>query len=796
MKISYIFFVIHIIFFFKSDCLTITTYGAIQSTNGIHTIYTYPSPGGTFIASESVSADVLIVGGGGCGGGSPERQGDVREGGGGGGAGKLGEGTLKLGGLCNIVVGNGGTVGQNGEDSSITCPANSDNNYLRIYEVAKGGGSGGFGHSGSNVGGSGGGGSGYFGIRPGGPATPNPSTYLRYHGNGGGMGRTHSNGGGGGGAGSPGQMDGSGGSGFLWQINGKTYAGGGGGGAGDCQNNINFNAGTMSGGSGIGGNGASSGKGFDASPGTGSGGGGNRCFYYNDYGGSGSDGVIIIAVLTTLLSTPDYIPSPAPLLNFLPSFSPSVASTINLPTPSPSTLSSRSPLEGPPTAVPPSSAGLIPYPTFNNIASPKICQYGHYCRLDSDCVKGNKCVLSKDKQFSQCVPNYDYTTTTLWPWGTACIGNHDFRYACDESTECCDPGAYCNNDFLRQCVQPTPPFCINPSMFSPLTAAPTPPSIPAFPPFLLPLLLISTLILLGIFIMLIVADRSDNESANRVRVSREDAILEISRQVRNMGLNGADQIATRIIERGYIRPIRMEDNSLDYKFIQALSFQKYRESFRIALTHRGHVSGYHLRNPKCSIYPHWYSIFRVNCTEINGLHEQVKYFKVELRTQSFSEFSRDERGIIQSWSANHANTRDFYSVPILKDMTLNSVRNKPFIEVNPPVEFMEVALTFLFDVQHLYKPYGVFTNNCQVYQDYNLRECGIIVPSATSEDTLLMTTDVTAYGEGRPVIIEHDQRSLFEIVVTYLYCKKVLTLTVFLVVIWLGSGIFLLCSFA
>jgi len=334
MNNEFLLLVLSVFFFQHSLALTVVASGAMQSTYGQYTFYTYSTPGGNwnFFASESVIAQVLIVGGGGCGGGTPNIH-DVREGGGGGGAGRLGVGTLTFdgSGVCNIVIGKGGSQGRNGEDSSITCVT------MNIHEVASGGGSGGFGNVASNSGGCGGGASGFCGTKSGGKAQSMYGGTLAYHGNDGGEGFFHHTGAGGGGAGSAGQSDGSGGNGYIWEINNhKAYAGGGGGGYGDCSNMFPA-SGTMLGGSGIGGNGGRSGneRGFAAAAGTGSGGGGVHCEFF-DYGSSGSDGVVIIAisVAASTYSTPSTLPLPTPV-------------PITNPTPYQSHMSSLAPTNSP-----------------------------------------------------------------------------------------------------------------------------------------------------------------------------------------------------------------------------------------------------------------------------------------------------------------------------------------------------------------------------------------------------------------------------------------------------------------
>ena len=77
-----------------------------------------------------------------------------------------------------------------------------------------------------------------------------------------------------------------------------------------------------------------------------------------------------------------------------------------------------------------------------------ICQYASGCKVDSDCVSGNKCNTEKLPYYSQCVPDpskYSTNPTCLQNWGERCSSTSD----------CCDPGSYCNSNWwYRQCQQP------------------------------------------------------------------------------------------------------------------------------------------------------------------------------------------------------------------------------------------------------------------------------------------------------------------------------------------------------
>ena len=100
----------------------------------------------------------------------------------------------------------------------------------------------------------------------------------------------------------------------------------------------------------------------------------------------------------------------------------------------------------------------------NTASSALICQYGGYCRTNSDCVSGNKCDV-KSPYFSQCVPDSTQYLTSN------CLTNNGEK--CTDSSICCDPGAVCNHNVFRQCTQPTFPNCSIPSSYNAAVAAPT-----------------------------------------------------------------------------------------------------------------------------------------------------------------------------------------------------------------------------------------------------------------------------------------------------------------------------------
>lgn len=86
-------------------------------------------------------------------------------------------------------------------------------------------------------------------------------------------------------------------------------------------------------------------------------------------------------------------------------------------------------------------------------ASPLICQYGGYCRSDSDCVAGNKCNI-QNQYYSQCIPNpASYKTSN-------CVQNFQ---RCGTTSICCDPGSSCSSNI---CVQPNSGSCVKPAGYS------------------------------------------------------------------------------------------------------------------------------------------------------------------------------------------------------------------------------------------------------------------------------------------------------------------------------------------
>jgi len=110
----------------------------------------------------------------------------------------------------------------------------------------------------------------------------------------------------------------------------------------------------------------------------------------------------------------------------------------------------------------------ISVPVSNPVAKPTcltlpICQYSGYCKKDSDCYPGNYCRLDQMPYYSQCLAK----TTTYK--NSNCLANYYGNNSpCKSTTDCCDPGAYCNKNEFRQCQQPVAgsDMCSNPSGFT------------------------------------------------------------------------------------------------------------------------------------------------------------------------------------------------------------------------------------------------------------------------------------------------------------------------------------------
>ena len=79
-----------------------------------------------------------------------------------------------------------------------------------------------------------------------------------------------------------------------------------------------------------------------------------------------------------------------------------------------------------------------------------LCQFSGYCRTAADCVAGNQCI-EQNFYYSQCLADPTTYSTVV-----GCLQN--FGGKCAATTDCCDPGAYCDTTMdpqFPQCKQPT-----------------------------------------------------------------------------------------------------------------------------------------------------------------------------------------------------------------------------------------------------------------------------------------------------------------------------------------------------
>jgi hypothetical protein len=274
--------------------------GNIVTTDGTYVYHTFTSSG-SFIPSQALTADYLVVAGGGGGGSFV---------GGGGGAGgyrtSIGGSALSLTAKSYpVIVGSGGAGapapsgfpganGSAGSNSVFGTITSSGGGYGGTYNTAGGsGGSGGGGGASNPSGGSGG--------------TGNAGSYSPSEGNNGGSGfnynsgtQTDGTGGGGGGSSVAGTNAGStqpgnGGNGTTNSISGSsiTYAGGGGGG---CYNDVAQGSGGTGGGGAGGAQNATGQSGVSGTVNLGGGGGGGSQGTTSGYGagGNGGSGIVII----------------------------------------------------------------------------------------------------------------------------------------------------------------------------------------------------------------------------------------------------------------------------------------------------------------------------------------------------------------------------------------------------------------------------------------------------------------------------------------------------------------------
>ncbi len=261
----------------------VVTSGSVQTIDGLYTVETYINDG-TFNITSNLEADILVVAGGGAGGTSG---GGGSTGGGGAGGYNLTLAKIIPTGNYFITVGDGGAIGNNGEDSS-----------LGTIVTATGGGAGG--DSASSNGDDGGSGGGGYGTLPAGSfGGTKIGIGTGNNGGDGTIGPNFAAGGGGGasgvgGNGNPTGNAGNGGAGLQTNINGTLfyYSAGGGGSVG-----VGGTGGI--GGSGIGGTGATGGgSATGGATNRGAGGGGVQ----TGNAGLGGSGIVIIRYIIPVSS--------------------------------------------------------------------------------------------------------------------------------------------------------------------------------------------------------------------------------------------------------------------------------------------------------------------------------------------------------------------------------------------------------------------------------------------------------------------------------------------------------------
>lgn len=264
--------------------------GGVITTDGAYTYHTFTS-NGSFVSTESLSIDYLIVAGGGAGGvGSSSAQGSSVPGAGGGAGGYISGNTSLQIGSYPIVIGAGGASITNG--ANITGPSGSNSTFNSLTAIGGGGGATRISPGMTNGGNGGsGGGAGYTGDSGGSSAGSGTAN----QGNSGGSGETGApycaGGGGANAAGQSSSAGGAGGAGKQW-LNNSYYAGGGGRGPGDVSS-------AGSGGIGGGGAGVNASSSQSGTANTGGGGGGGRAAVSGAASsGSGGSGVVVIRYLT------------------------------------------------------------------------------------------------------------------------------------------------------------------------------------------------------------------------------------------------------------------------------------------------------------------------------------------------------------------------------------------------------------------------------------------------------------------------------------------------------------------
>ena len=418
----------------------------------------------------------------------------------------------------------------------------------------------------------------------------------------------------------------------------------------------------------------------------------------------------------------------------------------------------------------------IPYPTIQssllvsmpNIIMPdKICQNSGYCLKNDDCVVGNKCIFL-DKNFSQCQPD---SSSYLW---FRCVKNYD--RPCDENTKCCDPGAFCDHKIFRQCIQPVAPFCATPMHFPVIPSPPTAsPSLIVHPPpigylklkLVLHILCFAfvSLFVYGCFCMCFqIQGRHPLTGPVKIPdniITKEDAITLIRNSVEavpgfNLNLVNLEELTASIVNNvDYFQPVLHQEQIEDYHFLLILQHSlHYNTFFQTIVLNQGVVVEYFLQE---SCAGHWFTVFRVKCSVVNGQMvneptDRFLYFRMELFAKPLKKFNIAEREIIQHRNGYSASSFDLYTFPLIK-MFETYPSTKPFQPIDRGgLTLLHVGLVFFFDMGHLFKPFGVFSNNCQTYQRYNLQRSLVSVDG--SSEPLEISSLILHHEEGYGSVLQ------------------------------------------
>jgi hypothetical protein len=205
-------------------------------------------------------------------------------------------------------------------------------------------------------------------------------------------------------------------------------------------------------------------------------------------------------------------------------------------------------------------------------------------------------------------------------------------------------------------------------------------------------------------------------------------------------VNLEEWTASMVNNDDYLNPVvRLDPESQhrkkDYHFLHILQHSlRYEEFLQTIVLNQGVVVEYLLQE---SCAGHWFTVFKVKCSVVNGQRvneppDRFLYFRMELFAQPLKLFSEAERMIIQHRNGYSASSFDFYNYPLIKKLEEDYSPTKPFqIITREGLTLLHVGLVYFFDMRHLFKPYGVFSNNCQTYQRYNLERSHVSVDGSS-----------------------------------------------------------------